>query len=64
MWSWKTSFTPTGFGRFGSGGSGAWGDPETGLAVAMVLNQVAGTPTGDTRLLGIDGAVVRAAKRR
>jgi CubicO group peptidase (beta-lactamase class C family) len=55
---------PNGFGHFGFGGSGAWGDPDSGLAVAMVLNQVAGTPVGDTRLLRIGGAAVRAAKRR
>jgi CubicO group peptidase (beta-lactamase class C family) len=55
---------PQGFGHFGFGGSGAWGDPQTGLAVAMVLNQVAGTPFGDTRFLRVGGAAVRAAKRR
>ena len=55
---------PKGFGHFGFGGSGAWGDPDSGLAVAMVLNQVAGTPVGDTRLLRIGGAAVRAARRR
>ncbi len=55
---------PNGFGHFGFGGSGAWGDPDSGLAVAMVLNQVAGTPFGDTRLLRVGGAAVRAAKRR
>ncbi len=55
---------PRGFGHFGFGGSGAWGDPESGLAVAMVLNQVAGTPFGDTRLLRIGGAAVRSAARR
>ncbi len=55
---------PRGFGHFGFGGSGAWGDPDSGLAVAMVLNQVAGTPFGDTRLLRIGGAAVRAARRR
>jgi CubicO group peptidase (beta-lactamase class C family) len=55
---------PNGFGHFGFGGSGAWGDPDTGLAVAMVLNQVGGTPFGDTRLLRIGGAAVKAAQRR
>ena len=53
-----------GFGHFGFGGSGAWGDPDSGLAVAMVLNQVAGTPFGDTRFLRIGGAAVKAARRR
>lgn len=55
---------PKAFGHFGFGGSGAWGDPESGLAVAMILNQVGGTPFGDTRMLRIGGAAVRAAKRR
>ena len=55
---------PKAFGHFGFGGSGAWGDPESGLAVAMTLNQVGGTPFGDTRMLRIGGAAVRAAKRR
>jgi CubicO group peptidase (beta-lactamase class C family) len=55
---------PHGFGHFGFGGSGAWGDPDSGLAVAMVLNQVAGTPFGDTRFLRIGGAAIQAARRR
>ena len=55
---------PRGFGHFGFGGSGAWGDPESGLAVAMVLNQIGGSPFGDTKMLRIGGAAVRAAKRR
>jgi CubicO group peptidase (beta-lactamase class C family) len=55
---------PRAFGHFGFGGSGAWGDPESGLAVAMVLNQVGGTPMGDTKILRIGGAAVRSAARR
>ncbi len=55
---------PKAFGHFGFGGSGAWGDPESGLAVAMILNQVGGTPFGDTKMLRIGGAAVRSAKRR
>jgi len=55
---------PKAFGHFGFGGSGAWGDPASGLAVAMILNQVGGTPFGDTKMLRIGGAAVRAAKRR
>ena len=55
---------PRAFGHFGFGGSGAWGDPDSGLAVAMILNQVGGTPFGDTKMLRIGGAAVRAAKRR
>ncbi len=55
---------PRGFGHFGFGGSGAWADPESGLAVAMVLNQIGGSPFGDTKMLRIGGAAVRAARRR
>ena len=55
---------PRAFGHFGFGGSGAWGDPDSGLAVAMILNQVGGTPFGDTKMLRIGGAAVRSAKRR
>lgn len=55
---------PKGFGHFGFGGSGAWGDPETGLAVGFVVNAVAGTPFGDVRFLRLGGAAVRSARRR
>ena len=55
---------PAGFGHFGYGGSGAWGDPESGLAVAFVVNRVAGTPFADTRFLRIGTAAVRSADRR
>ena len=55
---------PRGFGHFGFGGSGAWADPDSELAVAMVLNQIGGSPFGDTKMLRIGGAAVRAAKRR
>jgi CubicO group peptidase (beta-lactamase class C family) len=55
---------PRAFGHFGFGGSGAWGDPESGLAVAMILNQVGGTPFGDTKMLRLGAAAVRSAERR
>ncbi|MCB0996285.1 MAG: beta-lactamase family protein [Acidimicrobiales bacterium] len=55
---------PNGFGHFGYGGSGAWGDPDTGLAIGFVTNHVAGTPFGDTRLLMIGAAAVGCARRR
>jgi CubicO group peptidase (beta-lactamase class C family) len=55
---------PRGFGHFGFGGSGAWGDPVSGLAVAMVVNRIGGTPFADTRMLRIGGAALRAARRR
>ena len=53
-----------GFGHFGFGGSGAWGDPASGLGVALVVNRVTGTPFGDTRVLRIGGAALRAARER
>jgi CubicO group peptidase (beta-lactamase class C family) len=52
---------PNGFGHFGYGGSGAWADPDRDLAVAMVTNQVAGTPFGDLRMLRIGAAALRCA---
>ena len=55
---------PQGFGHFGFGGSGAWGDPDTGLSVGFVVNAVAGTPFGDLRFLRVGGAAVRSARRR
>jgi len=55
---------PRGFGHFGFGGSGAWADPESGLAVAMTLNQIGGSPFGDTKMLRIGGEAIRAARRR
>lgn len=55
---------PAGFGHFGYGGSGAWGDPVSGLAVGFVVNRVAGTPFADTRFLRIGTAAVRSARRR
>ena len=54
---------PRGFGHFGFGGSGAWGDPDRGLAVAFVVNAVAGTPFGDLRFLRLGGAAVRSVRR-
>ena len=55
---------PNGFGHFGFGGSGAWGDPDSGLAVGFVVNAVAGTPFGDIRFLRLGGAAVRSSRRR
>jgi len=57
-------FLPHGFGHFGYGGSGAWADPDTDLAVAMVCNRVAGTPFGDTRFMRVGGAALGSARRR
>jgi CubicO group peptidase (beta-lactamase class C family) len=55
---------PEGFGHFGFGGSGAWGDPETGLSVAMVLNQIGGTPFGDLRFARVGAVALKSARRR
>jgi CubicO group peptidase (beta-lactamase class C family) len=55
---------PRSFGHFGFGGSGAWCDPDLNLAVAMTLNTGVGTPTGDLRILRINGDAVRCALQR
>jgi len=54
----------SGFGHFGYGGSGAWAEPERALAVAMVTNQVAGTPFGDLRMLRVGAAALGCADGR
>jgi CubicO group peptidase (beta-lactamase class C family) len=54
---------PHAFGHFGYGGSGAFCDPSRDLAVAMVLNSGAGTPTGDSRMPRIARAAVKAVDR-
>jgi len=55
---------PSGFGHFGFGGSGAWADPKSQLAVALTVNSGVGTPFGDTRIARIGGAAARCAARR
>jgi CubicO group peptidase (beta-lactamase class C family) len=55
---------PRGFGHFGYGGSGGWGDPTSGLALGFVVNRVAGTPFADGRFLRIGSAAARCARRR
>lgn len=54
------------FGHFGYGGSGAWADPETGLAVGFVTNRLgnATTPVGDIRLLRLGGLALSAGRDR
>ncbi len=49
---------PSAFGHFGFGGSGAWADPERGLAVAMVNNRLGGGPFGDMRIAQLGAAAV------
>jgi len=55
---------PRGFGHYGFGGSGAWGDPDLGLGVALVLNSGIGTPFGDLRTAQLGGTVLRCARQR
>ncbi len=52
------------FGHYGYGGSGAFADRRRGLAVAMTVSRVSGTPVGDWRMLKIATAAVRATERR
>ena len=52
------------FGHFGFGGSGAFTDPKRDLAVALVVNSGVGTPVGDSRILRITTAAVRAVDER
>jgi CubicO group peptidase (beta-lactamase class C family) len=51
------------FGHFGFGGSGAWADPNRGLAVALIVNSGMGTPFGDLRIVRISGAALACANR-
>lgn len=55
---------PRGFGHFGYGGSGAWADPDTGLAVAFVTNRLGSvtTPVADLRLLRYGGDALKAVR--
>jgi CubicO group peptidase (beta-lactamase class C family) len=53
-----------GFGHYGFGGSGAWADPDSALAVALILNSGLGTPFGDIRTAQVGGAALLCARRR
>ena len=57
-------FPPKGFGHFGFGGSGAWGDPDSDLSVALIVNNGLGTPFGDLRTARIGGAALACARAR
>jgi CubicO group peptidase (beta-lactamase class C family) len=52
------------FGHFGFGGSGAWGDPEHDLSVALIVNSGMGSPFGDVRTARISGAALSSARAR
>lgn len=55
--------TPNAFGHFGWGGSGAWADPSRRLSAAFTVNSNGGTsPFGDTRIVMLNTAVIRAAE--
>lgn len=55
---------PRGFGHFGYGGSGAWADPDTGLAMAFVTNRLGSvtTPIADLRLMRYGGDALAAVR--
>lgn len=55
--------SPTAFGHYGFGGSGAFCDPSRGLAVAMTLNSGVGTAMGDTRMPRIARAAIKSVDR-
>jgi CubicO group peptidase (beta-lactamase class C family) len=57
-------FPRAAFGHFGFGGSGAWGDPERELSVALIVNSGLGTPFGDLRTARIGGAALGCANAR
>jgi CubicO group peptidase (beta-lactamase class C family) len=51
------------FGHFGWGGSGAWADPESQLALGFIVNTGSGTPIGDLRILRLNTAALACARR-
>jgi CubicO group peptidase (beta-lactamase class C family) len=53
------------FGHYGYGGSGAWADPESGLALGFVTNRLGSitTPVGDVRLPRLTAAAFAIARR-
>ncbi|MGA1372668.1 MAG: serine hydrolase domain-containing protein [Pseudomonadales bacterium] len=58
------SQSPTAFGHYGYGGSGAFCDPLRSLSVAFTLNSGAGTPMGNTSMPRIARAALRSADAR
>jgi len=57
-------FPKRAFGHFGFGGSGAWGDPDRDLSVALIVNSGLGSPFGDLRTARISGAALACAEAR
>ena len=57
-------FPKRAFGHFGFGGSGAWGDPDRDLSVALIVNSGMGSPFGDMRTARISGAALACADAR
>ncbi len=55
--------SPSAFGHYGYGGSGAFCDPTRELAVALTLNSGAGTPMGNTNLPRIARAAFACVDR-
>lgn len=55
----------TGFGHYGYGGSGAWGDTRSQLAVGFVTNRIGSgtTPVADSRLMRLNSTIIAAATR-
>ena len=54
------------FGHYGYGGSGGWGDPETGLSVGFVTNRIGSltTPLGDLNLFRLNRVVRQCVTAR
>ncbi|MBV6509027.1 MAG: hypothetical protein JJLCMIEE_02094 [Acidimicrobiales bacterium] len=57
-------FLPNAFGHNGFGGSGAWADPDTELAVAYVPNRLGIGMVGDDRFASLGGVAYKAARER
>lgn len=51
------------FGHFGWGGSGAWGDPDSEVALGFIVNTGSGTPIGDLRILRLNTIALACARR-
>ena len=63
-WLRVEDFPRRSIGHYGFGGSGAWGDPETGLSFAFVSNRLGNRlqPVADGRMSAIGGAALTVAQ--